>query len=118
VETELVPRVPESERITVDDLGSAEDGITHITLRYGYTQTPDVPAALRTLRPEQTEGVIDLENAYYFLSKIELRAGSEPTMARWRKRLFIATSHITADAADEFALPRDRTLIVGSHIDV
>ena len=49
---------------------------------------------------------------------IELRPGDEPTLARWRKRLFIATSHITADAADEFGLPRDRTLIVGSHIDV
>jgi KUP system potassium uptake protein len=39
-------------------------------------------------------------------------------MAAWRKRLFIATSHITADAADAFALPRDRTVIIGSHIDV
>ena len=118
VETELTPRVPDAERIEVDDLGFADDGITHITARYGYTETPDVPAALRLLRPEQTEGEIDPDAANYFLSKIELRAGDQPTLARWRKRLFIATSHITADAADEFGLPRDRTLIVGSHIDV
>ena len=39
-------------------------------------------------------------------------------MAVWRKRLFIATSQITADAADYFGLPRDRTVIMGSHIDV
>jgi KUP system potassium uptake protein len=118
VETELTPRVPDTDRIEVDDLGFANDGITHITARYGYTETPDVPAALRLLRPEQTEGEIDPDAANYFLSKIELRAGDQPTLARWRKRLFIATSHITADAADEFGLPRDRTLIVGSHIDV
>jgi KUP system potassium uptake protein len=81
-------------------------------------QTPDIPAALRLLRPEQTESAIDPDAAHYFLSKIELCTGAVPTLARWRKRLFIATSHITAGAADEFGLPRDRTLIVGSQIDV
>jgi KUP system potassium uptake protein len=39
-------------------------------------------------------------------------------MSRWRKRLFIATSRITADAAEYFQLPRDRTLIVGSRIEL
>ena len=39
-------------------------------------------------------------------------------MSRWRKRLFLATSQITADAADYFGLPRDRTLIVGSTIEI
>jgi len=118
IETEPVPRIPAAERLAVDNLGFADDGITHITARYGYLETPDVPGALRTLEPEQTEGPIDLDNAFYFLSKIELMTGDTPTMARWRKRLFIATSHITADAAEQFGLPRDRTLIVGSQIEV
>jgi KUP system potassium uptake protein len=39
-------------------------------------------------------------------------------MAGWRKRLFIATSYITADAAEAFGLTRDRTVIMGSHIEV
>jgi KUP system potassium uptake protein len=39
-------------------------------------------------------------------------------MARWRKRLFVATSHVTADAADYFGLPRERTVIMGSLIEV
>jgi KUP system potassium uptake protein len=39
-------------------------------------------------------------------------------MARWRKRLFIATSYITADAADYFSLPRDRAVIMGARIQV
>ena len=59
-----------------------------------------------------------LDDASYFLSKIELRRGDAPTMARWRKRLFIATSYITADAAEYFGLPRDRTVIMGSRIEV
>ena len=77
-----------------------------------------MPAALRLLDPAATEGRLDLDEASYFLSKIELRRGPAPTMAPWRKRLFIATSYITADAAEYFGLPRDRTVIMGSRIDL
>jgi len=38
-------------------------------------------------------------------------------MSRWRKNLFLATAHITADAADYFRLPRDRTVIMGARIE-
>ncbi len=118
IETEPVPRVPADERITVDDLGYAHDGIFHVVARFGYMERPDVPGALRILDPGTTEGRLDIDEASYFLSKIELRAGDAPTMALWRKRLFVATSHITADAAEYFRLPRDRTVIMGSHIEV
>ncbi|MDG4820838.1 KUP/HAK/KT family potassium transporter [Asanoa sp. WMMD1127] len=118
IETETVPYVPDSERIEVDDLGFAEDGIVHVIARYGYIETPNVPAALALLEPDSTEGVLDLDDASYFLSKIELTRGDAPTMAAWRKRLFIATSYVTADAAEYFGLPRDRTVIMGSRIAV
>jgi KUP system potassium uptake protein len=39
-------------------------------------------------------------------------------MRRWRKRLFVATSRISADAAEYFRLPRDRTVIMGSRMEV
>ena len=77
-----------------------------------------MPRALGLLDPRQTEGLIDVDHASYFLSKIELTKGTAPTMARWRKRLFIATSYITADAAEYFGLPLDRTVIMGSRIEV
>ncbi|CUU59381.1 KUP system potassium uptake protein [Parafrankia irregularis] len=119
VETLPVPRVPANERIAVDDLGYADDGISHITARFGYMDQPDVLGALRELDPATIEGQrLNLDQASYFLSKIELRVGDAPTMARWRKRLFIATSYITADAAEHFGLPRDRTVIMGAHIEI
>jgi len=118
IEFDTIPRVPEAERLTVDPLGLKTDGITHVTIRFGYTETADVPAALALLTPDQTEGALDLDGATYFLSKMELRTSTEPGMAPWRKRLFVATSHITADAADAFALPRDRVVLIGSHVDV
>ncbi|XVV15706.1 potassium transporter Kup [Actinoplanes sp. CA-131856] len=118
LETQPIPRVAPENRITIDDLGYADDGIVHVIARFGYMETPDVPAALRLLEPGTTEGDLQLDQASYFLSKIELRIGRTPTMATWRKRLFVATSYITADAAEYFSLPRDRTVIMGSHIEV
>ncbi|MFI5842982.1 potassium transporter Kup [Catenuloplanes sp. NPDC051500] len=118
IETEPVPRVPREERITIDDLGYADDGIFHVVARFGYMERPDVPDALRILDPDTTEGRLNIDEASFFLSKIELRTGTAPTMALWRKRLFVATSHITADAAEYFRLPRERTVIMGSHIEV
>jgi KUP system potassium uptake protein len=118
IETEPVPRLADHERFTIDDLGHSADGIFHVVVRYGYMESPDVPAALRLLGHDQTEGPIDPDAASYFLSKLELFAGDTPTMAPWRKRLFIATSHITDDAAAHFGLPLDRTVIIGSRIEV
>ena len=118
VETLPVPRLREEDRIEVDPLGYEDDGIFFVSMRFGYAETQDLQSALRLLDSGTTEGQLDLENASWFLSKIELRRGSAPTMAAWRKRLFIATSYITADAAEHFGLPRDRTVIMGSHIEV
>ncbi|MEV6489574.1 KUP/HAK/KT family potassium transporter, partial [Actinoplanes sp. NPDC051633] len=118
LQTEPVPRVAPDDRLTVDDLGYGHDGIIHVIARFGYMETPDVPATLRALGSATTEGPLQLDQASYFLSKIELRVGHAPTMASWRKRLFVATSYVTADAAEYFGLPRDRTVIMGSHIEV
>ncbi|TDW92435.1 potassium transporter Kup [Kribbella sp. VKM Ac-2566] len=118
IDTEPVPRVAEEDRVTVNDLGYADDGITHVTIKFGYMEAPDVPSALAQLEPDESEGPLDLDKASYFLSKIELRRGKAATMAGWRKQLFLATSHITADAAEHFGLPRDRTVIIGSHIEL
>jgi KUP system potassium uptake protein len=60
----------------------------------------------------------EVDTASYFVSTIELRRGTAKTMAQWRKRLFLATSAITVDAAEYFNLPRDRTVIVGSQVEV
>lgn len=47
-----------------------------------------------------------------------LTVGSSEDLARWRNKLFVATSHSTADAAEHFALPRDRSVVTGSRISV
>jgi KUP system potassium uptake protein len=39
-------------------------------------------------------------------------------MSRWRKRLFLATARLTADAAEYFRLPRDRTVVMGARVEL
>ena len=50
IETLPVPYVAPKDRLEIDDLGHKDDGIIHVTGRYGYMQTPDVPDLLRLAR--------------------------------------------------------------------
>jgi KUP system potassium uptake protein len=118
IETLSVPHVSASDRLEIDDLGYRDDGITHAIARFGYMDQPDVPAILRQLESEPTECDIDAEEASYFLSKVDLFRGDAPGLSRWRKSLFLATAQIAADAAEYFGLPRDRTVVMGSRIEV
>jgi KUP system potassium uptake protein len=118
LETQTIPHVAPADRIEVDELGFTDDGIVHVLARYGYMETPDVPDLLRRARKASRELSRKPEDTSYFLSTIELRVGDGPGLPRWRKHLFVATSGITADAADFFNLPRDRTVVMGSQIVV
>jgi KUP system potassium uptake protein len=118
IETMPVPHVPAAERITADDLGYKDDRIIHVTARFGYMDQPDVPGLLPLIRQADIESPLDEDRLSYFLSRIEIVMGNAPGMSRWRKHLFIATSRITADAAEYFQLPGERTVVMGSRIEL
>ena len=122
VETVPVPHVPPAERLEIDDLGYTDDQIYHVTARFGYMDPQDVPALLPLLGAQRHAETARLGagDVSYFLSTIELhlRPGARPGPQRLRNRLFIATSRLTADAAEYFHLPRDRTVIMGSRIEI
>jgi KUP system potassium uptake protein len=118
IETMPVPHVPAAERLAIDDLGYTDDRIIHATARLGYMDQPNVPGLLPLIRNAALESPLDDDRLSYFVSRIELRRGNTPGMSRWRKRLFLATSRITADAAEHFRLPRERTVVLGSRIEL
>jgi KUP system potassium uptake protein len=118
IETVPVPHVPAAERLTVDDLGYSDDGIVHVTARFGYMDTPSVPGLLPLIREADLESPLDESRLSYFLSTIELHRGTNPGLSQWRKRLFLTTARLTADAAEYFQLPRDRTVIMGSRVEL
>jgi KUP system potassium uptake protein len=118
LETRPLPHIPAAKRIVVDNLGYRDDRITQVTARFGYLDPPNVPGLLPLIRKADTACRIDDERLSYFLSTIDLHPGNTPGMSRWRKRLFLATARITADAAEHFHLPRERTVIIGSRLEL
>jgi KUP system potassium uptake protein len=118
IETMKVPHVPESERLVIDDLGYADDGITHVVGRFGFQDPTDVPALLRQAAGHGLEGKVDLRNPSYFLSRISIVKTGEPSMSRWRKKLFLAISRNAANPVEYFKLPDERTVVMGSHIEL
>ena len=120
VSTETAGRahIPPSERLTVDDLGYGDDGISHVTARFGYRDEPNVPEALCLPAIQELERDIGLADATYFLSKMTIVPTDAPGMAGWRKRLFLATSHAATSPADYFRIPDDRIVTIGSHIEL
>jgi KUP system potassium uptake protein len=118
MEIQPTPHVSDSDRLELDDLGYAEDQIVYVTARFGYMDPLNVPGLVPLIRAANTESPRDDDKLSYFLSRIELVPGHAPGMSRWRKRLFISTSRITADAAESFQLPRDGTVVMGSRIEL
>ncbi|GAB3665203.1 potassium transporter Kup [Nocardioides korecus] len=113
-----VPHVPVDERLAVDDLGQDDDGIQHVTLSFGFSDAPDLPAALEHAAAQGLleECTGDVTQASYFISRGAVRRGHDAGMSRWRKQLFVVLAHNAADPADYFALPPDRTITVGSEV--
>jgi KUP system potassium uptake protein len=118
VRSENVPHIAPAARVTVDNLGYTDDGIVHVTARYGFQDDQNIPRMLRSIRGSGTELDIDPDTASFFLSRITLRRGHDRSMSTWRKRLFIGLAHNAASPAEYFGLPDERTIVMGAHVDL
>jgi KUP system potassium uptake protein len=115
-----VPHVPVEERFEVDDLGHTDDRIQHLAVRFGFSDDPNLPEALHHACEAGLfeGGLVDASAASYFLSRGPIRRTSARGMAQWRKVLFLVLAHNAADPAAYFGLPVDRTVTMGSPVDV
>ncbi|GAB2982308.1 putative potassium transport system protein kup [Amycolatopsis acidiphila] len=116
--SENVPHVPTSERFDVDALSYSDDGIVHLAVRLGFHDDQNIPAALRDAFMLTSELETDPDTAYYFLSRITIELGDATDMPTWQKRLFIGLSHNAASSATYFRLPADRTVVMGTRIEL
>jgi KUP system potassium uptake protein len=117
VVVDRVPHVREVERVMVDDLGYADDGIVHLTAHHGFQDDVDIPRTLRRAA-KRLEGDIDVSGASYFISRMTIVMTRRPGMARWRKRLFVAMTRNTSNPVAYFGLPDDRTVVVGASVEL
>jgi len=120
ISTAQVPHVPTSEAFTYDDLGYADDGIEHLSIRFGFSDKPDIP---RALRAACRAGALPLDpsdfpRASYFISRGAIRTTRTKGTVRWRRSLFVALAHNAADPAARFGLPPLRTVTMGSDVEI
>ncbi len=116
---QTVPHIPIEERLTTDDLGYGDDGIVYISIRYGFGDQPDIPGCLRAaVQADDPMMRFDPDTASYFLSRATLTPTRAPGMQRWRKMLFIGMAHNAADPSTRFGLPPDRTVVMGSQVEL
>ncbi|HNK33067.1 MAG TPA: KUP/HAK/KT family potassium transporter, partial [Plasticicumulans sp.] len=113
VRTEEVPFVREDKRVEVETIGS---GFYRVHMRFGFTEDPDVQAALALCGPHGLE--FELMETTFFLGRETLISTSRPGMARWRERLFIAMSRSSARAMDFFNIPINRVVELGTQIEL
>ena len=107
VETMLTPYVAPADRLIETALG---DGVSRIVVRYGFFESPDIPAALKHI-----EGA---ERATYFLSRQTLVPTRKPGMARWREHLFSAMVRNAEQPMTFFCLPINRVVELGSQVEI
>ena len=111
------PRVRPADRLEIDDLRYKDDGVTFVRAKHGYAEHYDVPALVRQIAKAGVESPIDARGTSYYLSTVELTPGDRPGMSRWRKHLFLVTALISAEPADYFQLPRERTITLAAEIE-
>jgi KUP system potassium uptake protein len=110
VETALTPKVEPEMRLTEETLGG---GITRVVIRYGFSQSPDVPKALSALK----QGFEPME-ATYFLSRQTCVPSRKPGMALWREHLFAAMMRNSQSPMSYFKLPVNKVVELGSQIEI
>ena len=113
VQIKDVPFVDDARLLDCEDLGQ---GFHRVILRYGFMQTPDVPAALD--RVTMCGPQFRMIDTSFFLSRQTLLASSRPGMAIWREKLFAWMLRNAESAMEFFRLPTNRVVELGSQVEI
>jgi KUP system potassium uptake protein len=107
-----VPRIPESERLAMEAL---PHGFRHVTLRFGFAEKPDVPAALR-LHGDEVGFAPD--EASYFLGNETPVPSMHPELPSWQEQIFAFMTRNAVRAPDYFLIPPTRVVELGTRVEL
>jgi KUP system potassium uptake protein len=116
-----VPHIPWPQRLGVDHLGDPADGILHIDAAFGFRDRTDFADVLRhaSASPSAaTEAELDPEDVWFFVSVPVLRRSGRSGMRAWRTALFIGLQHRADGVPESLHLPQERTVVMGTCIDI
>jgi KUP system potassium uptake protein len=107
------PTISEGEPIDVHSLGG---GFFRVIARFGFMESPNVPAALARAR-EKGLSLNDDETTFY-LADLTLLANGQIGMSRWRDNIFIFLSRNARRATNFFNIPADRVVEIGIQLEI
>lgn len=111
--TSETPHVADAYRLRLEPLGQ---GFFRATVRYGFMEQPDVPAALEAAA--DYDQPIDVQQTTFFLGTETLLSTSREGMARWREHLFGVMSRNAVRATSFFRIPPERVVELGMQIEL
>jgi KUP system potassium uptake protein len=118
VVNEEIPSVRDADRVTVKALGG---GFFQVIGRYGFMETPNVPALLASLPSGAIPGPrveLSLMDTTYYLGRETLLPTGPSRLAGWRKWLFIVMARNAQTASAFFGLPPNRVVEMGAQIQL
>jgi KUP system potassium uptake protein len=115
VEITTASHIPEIKRAVFNNLGY-EDGISHLSLSFGFHDSINIPEALKYVRHSSPELDFDLEGASYFISLSRVVPSKRHNLARWRKSLYCFMARNAMSTSDYYKLPVERTVEMRSFI--
>ncbi|MBY0317464.1 MAG: potassium transporter Kup [Reyranella sp.] len=108
-----VPYIAPDQRAEVRHLGK---GVHRVVLHYGFMEQPDIP---RDLAPLTDKGIpFDPMRTSYFVGRNSYVGSARPVLPRWQQKLFLVLVRFAVSAADFFGLPANRTVELGSRIEI
>jgi KUP system potassium uptake protein len=107
------PRVPDSERVTIEPIS---DDFKKLTISYGFMEQPNIPKALGVCRKQGLK--FDIMSTSFFLGRRSVVASASRGMPLWQDRLFIFLTRNAANPTDFFHIPPGRVVELGTQVVV
>jgi KUP system potassium uptake protein len=85
-------------------------------MHYGFAEQPNLAHDLNLLTGHKVS--FDPKYTSFFLGRERLDLTEHQGMAPWRERLFVFLHRNAADPAAHFGLPRERSMDIGTHVDI
>jgi KUP system potassium uptake protein len=117
VQTSLDAHVPVDERTAFDGLVYA-DGISQVTITYGFQDSPNIPRTLETIKNTSPELHFDPYKAMYIVSLSRIVIGRRRNMPKWQKELYAFLVRDALSASDYYHLPAKNMIEMRTLINV
>jgi KUP system potassium uptake protein len=115
VRTIQSPRVDDAERVTI---APVTDGVSRVTLTFGFMETPNVVKAL-SCPAARSQGVkLEVMKTSFFLSRRTVLPSAQSGMPLWQDHLFIFLTRNATNATDFFHIPSGRAVELGNQVIV